>query len=287
MESKRLQILLSVGAGVVFLLFNAFFIVNMRQQAVVFQFGQFKQAHTTPGLKVKVPFLQDVVYYPKQAQNVSPPEQQVILADQKRVNIDSYAYFRLVDPLKFYQNLRTIEQARSNLGDRINSNMREVLGKYTLADVLSVKRDVIMEQIRTNMNDDIATLGVQLIDVRIGRAELPAETRESIFARMVSEREREAREFRAQGEQEALQIRATADKERTVTVAQAEKEAQGLRGSGDAEASKIYADAFSADPKFYDFYRSLEAYRNTMTGNSTTLVLSPDSDFLKFFEKSN
>jgi membrane protease subunit HflC len=267
------------------LLQTTLFTVDEREQAIVFQFGEAKAAHVKPGLKAKVPFLQSVVYYPKQALFISPPQQQVILADQKRLNVDSFAYFRISDPLKFFQNLRTLENANANLGDRINSTMREVLGRYALTDVLSDKREAIMLKIRENMNTEIETLGVQLVDVRIQRADLPQETSEAIFARMRSERERESREFRAQGEEEAQQIRSKADKERTVLIAEASRKAQEAKGEGDAKAIAIYAEAFNADPDFYGFYRSLEASRKSLGRSDTTLVLSPDSPFFEYFNK--
>ena len=272
-------------AVVAILLQMSLFTVDEREQALVFQFGEVKASHLKPGLKFKVPFLQSVVYYPSQALFISPPQQQIILADQKRLNVDSFAYFRISDPLKFFQNLRTIDNANANLGDRINSNVREVMGRYKLTDVLSDKRDAIMQRIQENMNSEIEALGVQLVDVRIQRADLPQETSEAIFARMRSERERESREFRAQGEEEAQQIRSKADKERTVTLAKASRQAQEIRGQGDSKAIKIYADAFNADPEFYAFYRSLEAYRKSLANSDSTLVLSPNSEFFDYFNK--
>ena len=209
MKTPVIMIVLGVLA---FVLPMILFTVDEREQAIVFQFGEIKAAHLKPGLKAKVPFLQSVVYYPKQALFISPPQQQLILADQKRLNVDSFAYFKISDPLKFFQNLRSLENANANLGDRINSTMREVMGRYALTDVLSDKREAIMTRIRDNMNTEIQTLGVQLVDVRIQRADLPQETSEAIFSRMRSERERESREFRAQGEEDAQQIRSKADK---------------------------------------------------------------------------
>jgi membrane protease subunit HflC len=284
MKTPVIFIVLGVLA---FILPMILFTVDEREQAIVFQFGEIKAAHLEPGLKAKVPFLQSVVYYPKQALFISPPQQQVILADQKRLNVDSFAYFKISDPLKFFQNLRSLENANANLGDRINSTMREVMGRYALTDVLSDKREAIMTRIRDNMNTEIQTLGVQLVDVRIQRADLPQETSEAIFARMRSERERESREFRAQGEEDAQQIRSKADKERTVLIAEASRKAQEARGEGDAKAIAIYAAAFNADPEFYGFYRSLEAYRKSLARPDTTLVLSPDSPFFEYMNKKN
>ena len=279
MKTPVIMIVLGVLA---FVLPMILFTVDEREQAIVFQFGEIKAAHLKPGLKAKVPFLQSVVYYPKQALFISPPQQQLILADQKRLNVDSFAYFKISDPLKFFQNLRSLENANANLGDRINSTMREVMGRYALTDVLSDKREAIMTRIRDNMNTEIQTLGVQLVDVRIQRADLPQETSEAIFSRMRSERERESREFRAQGEEDAQQIRSKAE-----LIAEASRKAQEARGEGDAKAIAIYAAAFNADPEFYGFYRSLEAYRKSLARPDTTLVLSPDSPFFEYMNKKN
>ena len=272
-----------VAGGI--LVSQSLFVVDETQQALVLQFGEPRREIREPGLNVKIPFIQNTVYYERRALDVDPPRQQVILADQKRLDVDSYARYRIVDPLLFFQALRTEREAASRLSVIINSSMRRVLGNQTLFDILSEKRAGIMTDIRREVNDSAQRFGTELIEVRIRRADYPDATRQNIFDRMSSEREREAREFRAQGSEQAQKIRADADKQRTVIVAEAQKQAETLRGEGDADAIKIYADAFGRDPEFFAFYRSMQAYRRAVGegGSETTMVLSPNSDFFQFF----
>jgi membrane protease subunit HflC len=270
-------------AALVLVLGNAFFTVSERQYALVFRFGQFKVAYTEPGLKAKVPFVDEVVTYSAQVLQVGLPPVPVKLSDKKVLNVDAYAYYRISDPFKFYLRLETVEKANRNLSDRVNSSIRNILGRYTLQRVLSDERSDILQQIRKILQPEADALGIELLEVRIHRTELPAETRDALYQRMISERQRIAKEIRAQGEEEAQQIRAKADRERTVLLAESERDAQKLRGQGDAEATRIYAEALSADPNFYAFYRSLEAYRNALGNKDTALVLSPDSAFFRYF----
>jgi len=268
-------------AGIV--AYSSLYVVQQVQQAIVLQFGEPKAAVKDPGLKVKLPW-QNVIYYDKRVLDLDPPKQQVILSDQKRLDVDSYARFKIVDPLLFYQTVRDEQGARSRLSPIINSALRRVLGNETLLSILSDQRIQIMASIRAQANDGARPLGMELVEVRIRRADYPEETSLNIYNRMKSEREREAKEFRAQGQEEAQKIRADADKQRVVIVAEAKKQAEILRGLGDAEAIKIYADAFGKDPEFFAFYRSMQAYRNAMKSGDTTMVLSPDSDFFKYFK---
>lgn len=268
-------------AGIV--AFTSLYVVSQVQQAIVLQFGEPKAAVKDPGLKVKMPW-QNVIYYDKRVLDLDPPKQQVILSDQKRLDVDSYARFKIVDPLLFYQTVRDELGARSRLSPIINSSLRRVLGNETLLSILSDQRIQIMASIRAQANDGARPLGMELVEVRIRRADYPEETSLNIYNRMKSEREREAKEFRAQGQEEAQKIRADADKQRVVIVAEAKKQSEILRGQGDAEAIKIYADAFGQDPEFFAFYRSMQAYRNAMKSGDTTMVLSPDSDFFKYFK---
>ena len=265
--------------------FNAFFVVDQTQQALVLQFGEPKRDIQDPGLKMKIPMIQNVVYYEKRVLDLDPPKQQVILSDQKRLDVDSYARFKIINPLQFYQTVRDEAGARSRLSPIINSSLRRVLGNETLLSILSVRRVEIMSQIRAGVNQRAKELGVELVEVRMRRADYPEETSQNIFNRMKSEREREAKEFRAQGSEEAQKIRADADKQKVVIVAEAQQRAQTLRGEGDGEAIRIYAEAFGRDPEFFAFYRSMEAYRNALQGGETTMVLSPDSDFFRFFNR--
>jgi membrane protease subunit HflC len=263
--------------------YTSLYVVTQVQQAIVLQFGAPIAAVKDPGLKVKMPW-QNVVYYDKRVLDLDPPKQQVILSDQKRLDVDSYARFKIVDPLLFYQTVRDELGARSRLSPIINSSLRRVLGNETLLAILSDQRIGIMSSIRQQSNDGARPLGMELVEVRIRRADYPEETSLNIYNRMKSERDREAKEFRAQGQEEAQKIRADADKQRVVIVAEAKKQAEILRGQGDAEAIKIYADAFGQDPEFFAFYRSMQAYRNAMKSGDTTMVLSPDSDFFRYFK---
>ena len=272
---------LVVVAGIV--AFMSLFVVPQVQQAIVLQFGAPVTAVKDPGLKVKLPW-QNVVYYDKRVLDLDPPKQQVILSDQKRLDVDSYARFKIVDPLLFFQTVKDEMGARSRLSPIINSSLRRVLGNETLLSILSDQRINIMASIRKQANDDARPLGMELVEVRIRRADYPEETSLNIYNRMKSERERESKEFRAQGQEEAQKIRADADKQRVVIVAEAKKQSEILRGQGDAEAIRIYADAFGQDPDFFAFYRSMQAYRKAMKSGDTTMVLSPDSDFFGYFK---
>lgn len=267
-----------------FVLFSSMFIVHQTQQALVLQFGDPKRQITNPGLEFKIPFIQDVVFFERRVLDIDPPRQQVLLASQKRLDVDSYARFRIIDPLEFYKTVRNERGARAQLSGIINSTLRRVLGNETLKEILSNKRVAIMADIRRQVNAAVDRFGIEIIEVRLRRADYPKETSNNIYDRMKSEREQEAREFRAQGAEQAQQIRADADKQRTILVAEAKQKSETLRGEGDGLAIKIYADAFGQDPEFYGFYRSMLAYRKAMTDSDTTLVLSPDSDFFRYFK---
>lgn len=277
--------LLVVLLGVAFLAAQTFFIVPEARQALVLQFGNPVAQYTDPGLKAKIPFIQQVRVFDSRVLDVDPSAEEIILSDQKRLVVDTFARYRISDMLKFYQTLGTENSASERLQTLINSTLRSTLGNVTVLDVLSEKRAGIMERIRKDVNASVQRqgLGIEIVDVRIGRADLPQQTSKSIYERMISERVREAAEFRAQGQEQAQQIRSKADKEKTVLLAEAEKQAQMLRGQGDADASRIYAEAFKRDPEFYAFYRSLEAYRASLANPETTIVISPDSEFFKYF----
>ena len=214
---------------------------------------------------------------------LDPPVEQVILADQKRLDVDAFARYRITDPLRFYQTVGTEAIAETRMNATVNSALRRVLGSVTLLAVLSDERTRVMNEIRTQVNNDAQRLGVEIVDVRIRRADLPEETSQAIFARMRSEREREASEARAQGQEQAQQIRSRAERERTVILAEAQRDAQILRGEGDNQALKLIGQATSADPQFYSFYRTLEAYRSSLNPDDTTLVLSPTGEFFRYF----
>ena len=277
-----LIVLLAVAAA----LMSALFTVNQTQQAFVLQFGEPKRTIQEPGLAFKLPFIQDVEYYERRVLSLIPQDaEEVILADQKRLQVDAFARYRIADPLLFYQTVRNESGARARLESIIDSSVRRVLGKETLASILTGERIEINGSIRDEVNNSVTALGIEIIDVRLRRADYPEATSQNIFNRMKSEREREAREFRATGEEEAQKIRADAEKTRTVIVAEAQRSAQELRGSGDSEAIRIYAESFGRDPEFFSFYRSMQAYRESMGEESnTSMVISPNSSFFRFFK---
>jgi membrane protease subunit HflC len=269
------------------LVYNSLFIVRQTHQALVLQFGEPKRVLQDPGLQAKLPFVQNVIYFDKRVLDFELPSEEVIASDQKRLVVDSYARFRIVDPLQFYRAVGSETAVRNRLGATISGSMRRVLGSSTLQAVLSEERGKIMREIRDEVNGQAKAFGIEVIDVRIRRADLPEENSQAIFARMQSEREREAREFRAQGAELAQRIRSRAERERTIILAEAQKQAQITRGQGEGESIRIYADAFGQDADFFSFYRSMQAYREALGGSETTMVLSPDSQFFRYFNTMN
>ncbi len=274
-----------IFAAVLILGLSATYIVYQSEQAIVLQFGEPVRVVREAGLQFKVPFVQNVVFYDARLLNLDPPAQEVVLNDKKRLDVDSFTRYKIVDPLKFYQTVRTENQARSKLAEIVNSSLRKVLGRITLTELLSEKRTQIMSDISNTVKKDAEAIGVSVADVRIRRADLPREVMQAINDRMKTERQRDAKEFRAKGQQEAQNIRAKADKEATIIIAEAEKNAQITRGEGDKEAVQLWNKTVGQDVEFYDFYRSLDAYRKSLSDNATSLVLSPDSDFFKYFNQ--
>jgi membrane protease subunit HflC len=271
-----------IGAAAA-LAYGALFTVNQAHQALVLQFGEPKRVVSTPGLNVKLPFIQNVQYFEKRLLDLEPPRQQVILADQKRLDVDTFARYLIRDPLLFYQSVGIESVARQRLGPIVNSSLRRALGNESLSSVLSQKRAQIITAVRDDVNKEAKAFGIEVVDVRIRRADYPEQVSQAVFARMKSEREREAREARGEGSEQSQQIRADAERQRTVIVAEANKRAQTLRGEGDAVSVQTYASAFGQDPAFFAFYRSMEAYRNALGNGDTTMVLSPDSEFFRYF----
>lgn len=286
MQEKTKFTLIAAAVALVFVLFNSLYILPQTEQAIVLQFGEPVRLVKEPGLKFKVPFIQNVVFYDNRLLNLDPPAQEIVLNDKKRLDVDSFTRFRIIDPLKFYQTVRTEEQARSKLKEIVNSSVRKILGRTTLQELLSQKRTRIMSDISAAVKTDARQIGVSVADVRIRRADLPIEVLQAINARMKTERERDAKEFRAQGQQNAQQIRAKAEKERTIIIAEAAKQAEILRGEGDREATRIWNKAANRDPQFFAFYRSLAAYKKALNEGKTSLVLSPDSEFFRYFQKA-
>ena len=263
--------------------FFSVFVVKEINQAIVLQFGDPKRIITTPGIQVKIPFVQNVVFLDRRILSLDPAPEEVIASDQKRLIVDAFARFKIVDPLKFYISVGNERVARSRLATIINSRLRSVLGKQSLATLLSKDRAKQMALIQEGVNNEPEKFGIEIIDVRIKRADLPQANSEAIFRRMQTEREREAKEFRAKGAEMAVTITSTADKEVTVILANANKESEIMKGEGDGLRNKIFADAFGRDPEFFAFYRAMQAYEKALIGGETSLILSPEGDFFKFF----
>ena len=273
-----------LGIGV----YSSLFTVDQTQQALVIQFGEPKRTIQEPGLAFKVPFIQDVVYYEKRVLSLIPQDaEEVILSDQKRLQVDAYARYKIEDPLLFFQTVRNEIGARGRLEAIIDSSVRRALGRETLGSILTGQRNDITRSIGDEVNESVSSLGIKIIDVRLRRADYPEATSQNIFNRMKSEREREAKEFRATGEEEAQKIRADAEKTRTVIISEAKREAQETRGAGDSNAIRIYAESFGQDAEFFAFYRSMEAYDKSMTDTGTSMVISPTSSFFRFFKDKN
>ena len=281
---KKILIPILVVLGVV--AYSSLFVVQEINQAIVLQFGDPKKIITKPGLNFKIPFIQNVVYLDRRVLNLDNPPEEVIAADQKRLIVDAFARFKIVDPLKFYISVGNERVARSRLATIINSRIRSVLGTQELATLLSVDRAVHMATIQNDVNTEAQNFGITIVDVRIKRADLPQANSEAIFKRMQTEREREAKEFRAQGAEIAAKITSTADKEVTVILANANKQSEIMKGEGDGLRNRIFADAFGRDPQFFGFYRAMQSYEKALIGGDTSLILSPDSDFFKFFGKT-
>ena len=274
---------LIILAVVIMTLAGSLYVVDQTEQGIVLQFGEPVRVVKEPGLKAKIPFIQKVVFYDKRLLNLDPPGQEIVLNDKKRLDVDSFTRYQIVDPLKFYQTVRTEIIARSRLEEIVNSSVRNVLGRVTLPELLSEKRSEIMAEMSSLVKKDAEQIGVNVAEVRIRRADLPLEVLQAINDRMKAERERDAREARAEGRQAAQQIRSTADKESTIIITEAEKQAQIIRGEGDREATEIWNKAAGADPEFYAFYRSLEAYRKSLGKENNSFILSPESEFFKYF----
>jgi modulator of FtsH protease HflC len=283
---KPFQFLIAVIILIGFTIFQSLFVVQEINQAIVLQFGNPKKIISEPGIKVKLPFIQNVVYIDKRILNLDSPPEEIIASDQKRLIVDAFARFKIIDPLKFYISVGNENVARSRLSTIINSRIRGVLGTQELSTLLSTDRTKQMLVIKNDVNVEAKNFGIEIIDVRIKRADLPQANSEAIFKRMQTERQREAKEFRAEGAEIASKITSTADKDVAVILANANKQSQILRGEGDGQRNKIFAEAFNRDPEFFSFYRAMQAYEKALIGGDTSLILSPDGEFFKFFGKS-
>ena len=264
---------------------SPFFIVDITQTAIVVQLGKPVRNITDPGLKFKVPFIQDVTYFDKRLLDYDSSAQDVITQDKKTILIDNFAKWRITDPLKVYQAFQTQRSALRRLDDIIYSELRVELGRHDLSEIVSKTRSAIMAVVTERANEKAKAYGIEVQDVRIKRADLPEQNEKAVFARMQAERERQAKQYRAEGAEEAQKIRSEAEKDREIILADAYRTSEELRGEGDAKAFKIYAAAYRQEPRFFEFTRSMEAYKKTFSGNNSTVVMSPDSEFFKFLKQ--
>ena len=284
MINKKLFTAITFGFLALLLLLQSVFTVYQTEKAMILQLGKPVGQALNPGLHFKLPFIQNVLYFDSRILNYDARTAEALTKDKKAIILDNYARWRILDPLTFYQRLRTIPNAQSRLDDIIYSELRVVVGTYDLTEVVSTKRQEIMQKVKNQANNLIKDYGVLVVDVRIKRTDLPAENQRAIFNRMTAERERQAMEYRSEGEKDATIIRSTADRDRAIILADAQKRSEIIRGEGDASATRIFAEAISQSPEFYEFSRSLEAYKNSLKSN-TRVVLTPEDSFLQFLQK--
>ncbi len=257
--------------------------VDETQQAIVLQLGKPVSGTLGPGLHFKLPFVQNVVYLDSRVLHYEANPAEVLTKDKKNLVVDNYAKWRIIDPLQFYRTLSTIPRAQSRLDDLVYAEVRVAIGSYTMEEVVSSRRAEIMAIVTSNVNDSVKPFGLQIMDVRIKRTDLPPQNEKAIFGRMRAERERQAKLYRSEGQEESAKVKSRADRERTVLIAEAGRQAEVLRGQGDAEAAKIYNDALGQSPEFYGFMRSMEAYRASLKDNGK-VVMTPGSGFLKYLK---
>ncbi|MHA7777504.1 protease modulator HflC [Roseibium sp. M-1] len=282
MRSGILAIVLLIVAVIGYL---SVFIVNPTQQALVLQFGKIvEEPKKDPGIYFKIPFVQNVVYFDKRILNLNMPPLEPITADKKRLIVDAFARYQISNPVLFYQRVQNVQTANRRLSTFLQSSLRSEVGRTSFAALVRDNRTGVMENIRRDIDANADQLGIEVIDVKIRRADLPDANSQAIYARMQTERQQEATEIRAQGEEAARRIRSRADRDATVLVAEARRDSEIMRGTGDAERNKIFAEAFGADPEFFAFYRSMQAYEAGLKSGDTSLVLSPDSSFFRFFK---
>ena len=274
---------IAAGVALAVLIGMSLFTVEQTEQALVVRLGKPVDVEHNPGLHGKMPFVDTVIFYDTRLLPLEPPLEQIILGDQKRLEVQVYARYQVTDPLLFYQSVRTMEQARSQLTQIVSSALRRALGQVMLTALLSTERRAITDVVLQESIGKARALGITVADVRIRRADLPPETSQAIYDRMKSERQRQAKELRAQGFEWAQQIQSRADRDRTVILSEAQRQSLTTRGQGDAEANRIYAQAFGRDPKFFEFYRAMQTYRQSLSDSAPTLVLSPNSELLKYF----
>jgi len=279
--SQKIIIPIILLIVIVILLAGSVFTMDETQQAIVTQLGKYVRTVTEPGLHFKVPFLQSVHKFEDRVLEYDAAAAKIITSDKKHLVIDNYARWKITDPLKLYQTVRNEFGAQARLDDIVFSEIREEVARHTLTEIVSVNREAIMERVHKKCNAKARDYGVEVIDVRIKRADLPRDVQASVYARMRAERQRKAKRYRSEGEEEAVKIRATTDKEKTILLAESYRKAEKLKGEGDAEAIKIYAEAFEKDPEFYAFVRTLETYEKSLR-RDTTVILPSDSEFFRY-----
>jgi modulator of FtsH protease HflC len=282
-----LLVLVGIAAAA---LYASAFIVHQNEQALVLRFGDPTARPapiTKPGLHWKIPVIETVEMFDRRILAIDTEPQTVIVADKKQLVVDSFARYRITDPLKFYQKLRNLDGARSRLGVTLDSSVRLVLGSATIEQVVRDKRRELMQEILRRVNADAGELGVEVVDVRIMRADLPPSISEAIYKRMQTERQQEASQFRGEGEEQSRRIKADADRQVTILKAEASRDAEKIRGEGDAERNRIFADAYNRDEGFFEFYRSMQAYEKGLKSGDTRMIISPDTDFFKYFKDPN
>ena len=284
MRARTISILVIIIA-VFFVLNASYFYVDQRLQAIVLQFGEPIRVVKDPGLQFKIPLVQNVEYFDKRLLLFDNPVEEIISADKKRLIVDSFARYKIEDPLRYFQTIRFESTLTNRLGSIINDSLRQVLGRVPLKSVISEKRSVLLEEVAVLVSAAAKDFGLQIEDVRIRRADLPTANSDAIFRRMQTERQQEASQYRAEGEEQSRIIKAQSEKEKTILLADAERTSDILRGEGDGEKNKILGEAFSKDPEFFSFYRSMQAYINAISAEDTTMILSPDSDFFEYFDE--
>ncbi len=283
MKNGILGVFAILVAALAVVSYSSLYTIYPTQQALVVQFGEVRRPVTEPGLYFKWPFIQDVIFIDKRILNLDMPSVEAIASDKKRLVVDAFARYRIQDPIRFYQTVNNVSQAEARLSTFLQSSLRSELARATFTDVVRDKRAELMEQIRSQIDGSAAAIGIDLVDVKIRHADLPEANSQAIFRRMQTERQREATELRAQGEEQSRRIKSRADRDATVLVAEARRDAEKLRGDGDAERNNIFADAYGRDPEFFSFYRSMQAYETGLKAGDTSLVISPDSEFFRFF----
>lgn len=279
-----LAFILFLAAAAAAVAYSAAFMVQQHEQAIVLRFGQPQDAINTPGLKWKLPFVDTVEFFDKRILDLDTADREVMASDKQRLIVDAYARYRITDPLKFYQNVRTEEGVSRVIGRLIESEIRGVLVSATLQEIVRDRRDALMKRIAENVNNEGREYGLEIVDVRLKRTDLPQENLKNVFDRMRADRVREATELRAQGEAENNRIRANADRDRTVIIGEATKTSDQMRGEGEGERNRIFAEAFGKDEDFFRFYRSMQAYEQAMKPSDTRMLLSPDSEFFRYFK---